>query len=237
MATGRFNSPEPHVDENAGILSKFFLAEDHATKVEQACKQYPHREAPGRRGVYHSSDIYLVGTALNRFIKDRLGAETDFFEVLLAVDLWPRLGFSELMYSTRRTYDGESQPFTGWGMTMVRDDVAKLLHFVGEMDGRIDGEEVLDRAMFNAIKQRLASDQGLRVDTGPNRYNNGFRTLDVTNTLGCENPTNITTMSGFGGINFVIMPNDTAYYYFSDGGVHRYLAAVRESHRIRPMCD
>ena len=40
------------------------------------------------------------------------------------------------------------------------------------------------------------------------------------------------------GVNSVaIMPNDTSYYYFSDGQVHRYLHAVRESHRIRPMCD
>jgi carboxymethylenebutenolidase len=40
-----------------------------------------------------------------------------------------------------------------------------------------------------------------------------------------------------GGIIVAIMPNDTAYYYFSDGNVHRYLNAVRESHRIRPMCS
>lgn len=237
MATGRYNSLEPHRDENAAIVSEFFLAEDHATKVEQACKQYPYKEEPGRRWVYHSSDTYLAGTALNRVVSIESGSDADYFEELLASDLWPRLGFSELMYSTRRTYDDVAQPFTGWGMTMLRNDVAIVLKFFGELDGRIDGEDVLDRGMFDAIKQRRVNDPGLRAETDRIRYNNGFRTNDVTEVLGCDNPTYVTTMSGFGGINFVMMPNDTAYYYFSDGGVHRYLEAVRESHRIRPMCE
>ena len=69
------------------------------------------------------------------------------------------------------------------------------------------------------------------------RYNNGFRIFDVAGRLNCGQPAYVTVLSGFGGINIVLMPNDTAYYYFSDGNVHRYLHAVRESHKIRPMCD
>ncbi len=68
------------------------------------------------------------------------------------------------------------------------------------------------------------------------RYNNGFRSFDVSSYIGCDEPVWLVVLSGFGGIIFAVMPNDTAYYYFSDGGVHRYLHAVRESHRIRPMC-
>ena len=84
---------------------------------------------------------------------------------------------------------------------------------------------------------KLPSSRKLAQQLDVARNTNGFRTYDVTEELGCENPTWLTTMSGFGGINIVLMPNDTAYYYFSDGNVHRYLHAVRESHRIRPMCQ
>jgi hypothetical protein len=236
MATGHYNSVEEGADERAAIVSEFFLSEKHAIKVDRACNVYPRKEEPGQRWVYHTSDTYLVGAALSGLIRKEKGPDADYFDELLAEDLWPRLGLSELMYSTRRTYDDAAQPFTGWGITMLRDDVAKLLQFIGEMDGRIDGREVLDRRMFDAIKQKRADDRGLRADSERIRYNNGFRTYDVTEALGCNDDAYVTTMSGYGGINFVMMPNDTAYYYFSDGGVHRYLAAVRESHRIRPMC-
>ena len=69
------------------------------------------------------------------------------------------------------------------------------------------------------------------------RYNNGFRSFDVSSYIGCGEPVWVVVQSGFGGIIVAVMPNDTAYYYFSDGDVIRYLAAVRESHRIRPMCN
>ena len=68
-------------------------------------------------------------------------------------------------------------------------------------------------------------------------YNNGFRSFDVSSYLGCDERVWVVVLSGFGGIIVAVMPNDTVYYYFSDGNVHRYLRAVRESHRIRPMCQ
>ena len=140
-------------------------------------------------------------------------------------------------YKRWRTNDAIAQPFTGFGLTLQRDDIAKLVVFLGMSEGRINGEEVLDRDLFNAIKQRIPNDTGLTAESDRFRYNNGFRTFDVTEELGCEDPTWLTTMSGLGGINIVLMPNETAYYYFSDGNVHRYLHAVRESHKIRPMCN
>ena len=48
--------------------------------------------------------------------------------------------------------------------------------------------------------------------------------------------TSLVVLSGCGAIIVAIMPNETAYHYFSDGNAYRYLAAIRESHRIRPMC-
>jgi hypothetical protein len=92
------------------------------------------------------------------------------------------------------------------------------------------------RPLFDAAKQRVPGDPGKVAELETIYYNNGFRSFDVSSYLGCSDPIWVVVLSGFGGINFVVMPNDTAYYYFSDGGVHRYLHAVRESHRIRPMC-
>ena len=113
----------------------------------------------------------------------------------------------------------------------------QLAQFIGSMDGRIGDEDLLDRRLFDAIKQRVPGDPGMVTELETMRYNNGFRSFDVSSYLGCEEPAWVVVLSGFGGIIVAIMPNDTAYYYFSDGNAHRYLSAVRESHRIRPMCE
>jgi len=237
MTTGHYDSSEPHVDEDAAIASRFFHGEDHATKIDFACNEYPRKSEPGEHWSYQTWATYLAGTAINNRLKSLFGNDADFYNDLLVEELWKPLGLSQLARQTRRTNDAIAQPFTGFGLTLLRDDIAKLAIFLGVSDGRLNDQEVLDRGLFDAIKQRIPDDPGMQAESDRIRYNNGFRTYNVADELGCENPTWLTTMSGFGGINIVLMPNDTAYYYFSDGNVHRYLHAVRESHKIRPMCQ
>ena len=236
MTTGHYDSPEMHVDEDAAIVSRFFLGEDHATKIDYACNEYPRKSAPGENWSYQTWATYLAGTAINNRLKSIVGPEADFYNDLLVEKIWKPLALSQLLHATRRSNDEIAQPFTGFGLTLLRDDVARLAKFIGADDGRLNGQELLDRRLFDAIKQRIPDDPGMQAELETIRYNNGFRSFNVSAALACDEPTWLVTLSGFGGINIVLMPNDTAYYYFSDGNVHRYLHAVRESHKIRPMC-
>jgi beta-lactamase family protein len=237
MTTGHYGSAKSHVDEDAAIVSRFFAAEDHATKIDFACNQFPRKSDPGEVWVYQTWATYLAGTALNNRLRSILGEDVDFYDDLLVTELWEPLKLSQLAMHTRRTYDDVAQPYAGYGLTLLRDDVAKLAIFLGASDGRLNDEEVFDRSLFDVVKQPTVDDPGMQAELETIHYNNGFRSFDVSGYLECDNSTWLTTMSGFGGINIVLMPNDTAYYYFSDGNVHRYLHAVRESHRIRPMCQ
>jgi hypothetical protein len=236
MTTGHFELETMHGDEDAAIGSAFFLATTHAGKIDYACNAYPRKAAPGEHLAYHSWDTYLAGTAMNARLKSIEGPGADFYRDLLVQKIWQPLGLSALSHATRRTYDDVGQPYSGYGVTFVRDDVARLLAFLGPEDGRIRGDDVLDRALFDVLKRPTPEDPGMAAELESIRYNNGFRSFDVSSYLGCDEAVWVVTLSGFGGINFVVMPNGTAYYYFSDGNVHRYLAAVRESHAIRPMC-
>jgi len=47
MTTGHYDSAEAHVDEDAAIVSRFFLGEDHATKIDFACNEFPRKSDPG----------------------------------------------------------------------------------------------------------------------------------------------------------------------------------------------
>jgi hypothetical protein len=235
MTTGHFESPDMHGDEDAAILGRFF-AEDHAGKIDVACNAFPRKAEPGTHLSYHTWDTYLAGTAMNYFLRSQRGSGADFFDDLVVSKLWQPLNLSRMAANTRRSYDEMQQPYTGFGLTLLRDDVAKLARFIGVQDGRIGDGPLLDRGLFDAIKQRNPNDHGMAAERATSRYNNGFRSFDVSSHIECEEPAWVVVLSGFGGINLAIMPNDTAYYYFSDGNVHRYLNAVRESHRIRPMC-
>jgi len=235
MTTGHFESPDMHGDEDAAISSDFFLG-DHREKIDTACNRFPRKADPGTRLTYHTWDTYLAGVAMTSFLRSREGQDADFFDDLVVGKLWKPLGLSRLAATTRRTYDEIGQPYAGFGLTLVRDDIARLARFIGPLDGRLGGRAVLDRRLFDAIKQRLPGDPGMVAELEAIRYNNGFRSFDVSSYLGCDEPAWVVVLSGFGGIIVAVMPNDTAYYYFSDGNAFRYLAAIRESHRLRPMC-
>jgi len=235
MTTGHFRSPDLHADENSAISVRFFTG-DHAEKINFACNEFPRSANPGEHLVYRTWDTYLAGFAINNRIKSLEGTDADFFDDLLVEKIWKPLRLSRLSQATRRTYDEVAQPYTGFGLTLLRDDVAKFAQLIGIDDGRIGGEDPLDRKLFDSIKQRNPDDPGKQAELETIFYNNGFRSFDVSGYLGCDEPVWVVVLSGYGGIIVAIMPNDTAYYYFSDGDVRRYLHAVRESHKIRPMC-
>ena len=235
MTTGHFELPDMHGDEDAAIASDFFLG-DHRDKIDTACKRFPRKADPGTHLSYHTWDTYLAGVAMTNFLRERHGPQADFFNDLLVNSIWEPLGLSRIAAATRRTYDEFRHPHAGFGLTLLRDDMVRLAQFIGPLDGRLEGQDILDRRLFDAIKQRVPGDPGMEAELPTIRYNNGFRTFDVSSYLGCSEPAWVVVLSGFGGIIVAIMPNDTTYYYFSDGNDVRYLNAVRESHKIRPMC-
>ena len=74
--------------------------------------------------------------------------------------------------------------------------------------------------------QRRAAVTTTTMDSGLTRFQ----------TQSCEHAVNLPFMLGYGGINVVLMPSKTVYYYFSDGGTFGWLAAARESDHIKPYC-
>lgn len=235
MASGHFNSPDDQADEDAPDLSPFFLAEDHARRIAFACTHYPRKAAPGTRWVYHTADTYLLGTALAAFYRSKTGS--DFYKNVLAQSIWNRLQLSPSVFVMRRTYDAIAQPLTGYGLTLHRDDIAKLATFVNVDHGVLDGRALLDPAMLRGALQQNPDDRGMTASGEDYRYHNGFWAWNAQHVLGCRIPTWIPFMSGYGGIVVALMPNGFSYYYFSDGGVWAWSRAAREADKLKPFCE
>jgi hypothetical protein len=89
--------------------------------------------------VYHTSDTYLLGTALARAYRRHAGSGADFYRDLLVRDLFAPLELNIALAQTRRTRDPEQQPFTGYGLTLHRDDVARLARYLLAAADTTDG--------------------------------------------------------------------------------------------------
>ncbi|UTW44119.1 choice-of-anchor D domain-containing protein [bacterium SCSIO 12696] len=237
MATGNYDSSSYMQDEGAGHTNGLFLAEDHASKINYSCNHYNRLATPGSTWVYHTSDTYIVGRAMNNYLKSTAGSSQDIFTNTLVGDIWAPLNVSPSAKVSRRTYDSVAQPFAGWGLTYLHDDIAKLGQFLTADDGKINGQSVLDTDLYEAAMQRRANDRGLQAGGNEIRYNNGFWAYESSQILNCSNPTWVPFMSGFGGVTVLLMPNDTVYYYVSDNDTYLWGRAAIESNNISGYCQ
>ena len=241
MATGNYASALFEADEDAPSTEGLFLPLDHAHKLAFACGFYPHRVAPGALWVYHTSDTYLLGSALQAYFRSLPGRSgQDFYRDLLVAEIFRPLRLSPVLAVTRRTYDAAAQPFTGWGLVYHRDDVARLARFVLLEHGRVRGAAVLDPAMLRRALQQDPGARGLPVEgLAGFRYQYGFWARNVQNLLGCGHEVWVPFMSGFGGISVVLFPNGVIYYNFADDGQvssFDWGPVAGEAQKLKNMC-
>ena len=241
MATGQYDSPAYMTDEDGARVRDFFAPDTHAQRLAFACEAYPRRDAPGTRWVYHTSDTYLLGTVLQEALRRLPGREdADLFNDVVWADVFAPIGLSPTAHATRRSYDDARQPLFGFGLTLLSDDIAKLARFLGVQQGRIDGQTMLDHAMFEAAMQRDPERRGLRVATLERyRYQHGFWARDLQAELGCAQPTWVPFMSGFGGITVAMLANGVAWYNIADDGLLAsidFAAPAVEAAKLGPLC-
>jgi hypothetical protein len=242
MATGNYDSDQFEVDELDAKTAGLFLASAHRSKIAFACKAYPHRAAPGARWVYHTSDTYLLGTALAHYLRGLPGHQRDdLYRDLVYAQIYAPLQLSGTTAVTRRCYDAVAQPFTGWGLTFNPGDIARLGLFYGVDHGAIGGAPLLDPQMLDQALQRDQHARGLPVAGYPDlRYQHGFWARNLRPVLHCTHDTWVPFMSGFGGISVVMFPNGVVYYNFADDALPAsfdWAAPAREVRKLGDYCQ
>lgn len=231
MSSGHYTDSTPQADEDSpAMLSGLFLPADHARRIQFSCSGWPRREPPGRRFVYHTSDSYLLGTAMTRLLRHQQGPEADLYRDLL-LPLWQALGLSPLLDDSRRSDNSSGQPLTGYGLTLRADDMARLA--LALLEGRLDG--LLDTNMLHAALQP-GTGGGLVTGQPGLTYRNGFWQYRAAGLAGCAAPLILPFLSGYGGISVVLLPGPQVYYQFGDGGDHRFRAVIESIHRQTPLC-
>ena len=236
MSSGHWTSVAAYADENSVAMSKAFFDEPrHAGKIAYACGHSPRRETAGRTFVYRTSDTYVLGAALAAFVRKKMGLQADLLDDVVWPDVWRVVGLSPVADFSRRTRDHVRQPFVGYGLALLPDDVAKLGQWLNPVS--VSARDLLDERMMRSALQLDATDRGLATTVdGTLLYNDGFWAVRIDDVPGCDIPAFVPFMSGFGGVSIVLLPNGVTYYYFSDGDEFRFRRAIHAAARIHPYC-
>ena len=227
--TGRYGSSQPHSDENKHLIP--FLNKTSAqAKTKHVCNRYKVKKQPGEQWVYHTTDFWLLGVAMQNFWRQKYGENTDFYNDALT-PLWHELGLSPLLDQPHRQQD---QPLTGWGLMLLRSDIAKLASALSSKESVLS--KYLDQSMFNKAMQVDNSDRGSVAGSENLRFKHGFWAWNAAPALDCAKEKWLPFMSGYGGISVVLLPEGGVYYYFSDGGVFRFTEVLQHLNKTHPIC-
>ena len=236
MSSGHWTSAAAHADEDSASQADHFFDEPrHAGKIAYACGHAPRRDPAGRKFVYRTTDTYVLGTALAAFVRRHLGSQSDLLDEFVWPEVWRAAGLSPVAHFSRRTRDDVRQPFVGFGLTLLPDDVAKLGQWLNPVSE--SARALLDERMLRSALQLDPTDRGRVASAdGTLLYNNGFWAARIDGLPGCDEPVFVPFMSGFGGITIALLPNGVTYYYFSDGSEFRFRRAVVAAAHLHPYC-
>jgi len=233
MMTGNYTSAGFSTDEDSAEMSQFFLAESHADKIRFSCQAWPRQQLPATQLVYHTTDHYLLGTAMNAFLRQKEGTQVDIFRDLIDKRIFEPLLLSQTSRHTQRSYDEVAQPLTAYGLFFRPDDISLLANFLnsGARHAELFRQQDFASAMFKDTSglKRWHYARG-------EAYSLGFWGFDVAPYLSCPTETWIPFMSGYGGIIFALLPNGVSYYYFTDGGHGPWKDAAVEINKISNYC-
>jgi hypothetical protein len=231
MSTGQYFSTNFDYDESSLATTNFlFRADSHKQKVKIACNSFPRKKRPGKSFIYHTTDTYLLGVALNSYLINNTSYSDYFNDVL--VPFLEEYNFSSVSKSSLRTNDENYNALTGLGMYFSVNDLYHLSNIFHSIKNNSSKNIFLHDALNPNYSNSLEAIRSANIF-----YNNGFwsKVFDK-NLFGCKEDIWIPFMSGFGGITFAILPNGMSYYYFSDGYVYSWNDAVIASHNMRSFC-
>ncbi len=233
MTTGNYNSKAFNADEDNAAMQTFFLAETHQDKVRFSCEAWPRKSSPGTQWVYNTTNTYLLGVAMDTFLKQKLGPQADAYRDLVYAQFFKPLEISPLLRWAQRTYDEVLQTYTGFGLVFYNDDVARIAQALNSdypPDGNISGTD------FDLAMLRKATPKHTRINEQGLAYSNGFWGVDVSRWIACSSETWVPFMSGYGGISVAMLPNGSVYYYFTDSNQHGFHSAAVEANKALNYC-
>jgi CubicO group peptidase (beta-lactamase class C family) len=231
-----------------GDYDAWYTAPSHEEKVAQIAKDLrPYPWEPGTVVRYRDQDFYLLGAAIDRFLKSIRGPEADAW-AFLREEVFAPIGIAHApAIRTREAAGNASVPWFNAGYYPSLDDLAKIA-LLYQRQGAWQGQQILHRQLTH----ELLSSQGALLKTGD---------ASLTRRVGCEDVGDVSlykmgfhftphvgsasgrryylpTMWGSGESEMILFPNDLisiriakaaqlpAGETLNEGDIHATLRAV-----------
>lgn len=199
-----------------GDYDAWYAAPSHREKVRQIRRSLrPYPWDPGTVMRYRDQDFYLLGAALDRFVKTVRGPRADAWD-LLQSEVFEPIGIAHApTVRTREPRSRRGLPWLNAGYYPTLDDLAKIA-LLYQSRGAHRGEQILHRSLTEellAARGALAKDgdlspggdRGSGLGTGGELYKMGFHFRSYAAATGKQYY--LPTMWGAGESEVTLYPN------------------------------
>ncbi len=208
-------------------------------RIRQVFRASNHPWGPGEVVRYRDQDAFLIGAAMDAYLKHQAGEAADLWK-MLEEEVYQPIGVPHAPTNRLVEADGSlTLPQMSQGYYPTVDDLAKIARLL-QNGGAHEGEQLLHPELTAAVMYRTdvrGITFGPPVETGQPSYYLATWHQNYVGEGGCV--VDLTRMSGWGGHRVVLFPNDIVAIRISkvtgrEGSPVDGLAAVAD--RLDPFC-
>ena len=208
-------------------------------RIRQVFRASNHPWGPGEVVRYRDQDAFLIGAAMDAYLKQRAGPEADLWE-MLEEEVYRPIGVPHAPTNRLVEADGSlTLPQMSQGYYPTVDDLAKIARLL-QNGGRHEGEQLLHAELTAEVMYRTdvrGIAFGPPVDIGQPSYYLAVWHQNYVGEGGCV--VDLARMSGWGGHRVVLFPNGVVAIRISkvtgnEASPVEGLAAVAD--RLDPFC-
>ncbi|UJL46218.1 beta-lactamase family protein [Virgibacillus sp. NKC19-16] len=206
MASGRGATADDPTSY-LGDYHRWYLAPSKNEKVTESL-DYPRIWEPGTKYNYRDQDAFLLGVALEGFLRSKEGEDASL-EQLLKKEVYEPIGIYYAPVNRSIEDNGLSgHPRMDFGYHATLDDLAKIA-LLYEKRGNWNGKPILNRQLVDSILPKqdppaLALPKGVRNEFGPKYYAMNWHIEPYRSSEGRE--LYLPNMRGYGGNIVTLMP-------------------------------
>jgi hypothetical protein len=248
MATGVGNGslrrdPNDILDGGVENYSAWYEARSAKDKIRAilvGAKPFPW--GPGKVARYRDQDMFLLGLAMDRYIKKKSGETAGIWDMLLKEVFEPIGIHSAPIAKTLESSRAEGQPLMAFGFYPTVSDIVRIARLYQSF-GSHQGAQLLYRPRIEELFARGATPglpTGQHSSAGESYYFNAFWRTPFRSPQGCK--LYYPQMEGWGGTVIALFPDKLtgiriAKIWAEDGGITNTTAGMAEgANSLRGLC-
>jgi len=225
-----------------GEYDAWFMAPSEEAKLIEGFKSPDLPWGPGEVARYRDQDIFLLGVAMDRYLKSKEGPAADIWSMLVN-EVYRPIGVAHA--PTVRTIEADGrlgQPLMAGGLYATLDDLAKIAQLYHDR-GQHNGLQILhagkiDELLYGTHQRGLPT--GFQNQYGRTSYFRSFWNVVFRTPEGCL--LYIPQMQGWGGNIVALMPNQItgirlAKNWKDNGRVFDTGGMMRVGYRLGRFCQ